>query len=37
MSSIAGISSEGLMAYETLTGTTNGDTFFDFLHGSLIP
>lgn len=31
VSTIAAISSEGLTVYETLTGTTNGDTFFGFL------
>ncbi len=37
ISSIAAISSEGLLTYETLTGTTNGDKFLDFVRGSLIP
>jgi len=37
MSSIAAISSEGLLVYESFSGTTNGDKFFDFLRGSLIP
>lgn len=37
VSSIVAINSEGLLVYETLTGTTNGDIFYDFLRGNLIP
>lgn len=37
LSVISAISSEGLLAHEILTGTTNGDKFYDFLRGSLIP
>ena len=37
VSTIAAISSEGLLIYEMVTGTTNGETFLDFVRGSLIP
>ena len=37
VSAIAALCSEGVLAYETLTGTTNGGTFVDLLRGSLIP
>lgn len=37
ISSIAAISSEGLIAHEQLTGTTNGDILYDFIRGSLVP
>lgn len=37
VSSIVAMNSEGLLGYELLIGTTNGDTFFDFVRGTLIP
>ena len=37
MSSLAAITSDGLVAHETLTGTTNGEKFGDFLCRTLIP
>ena len=36
VSSIVAMSSEGVISYETISGTTNGDRFFDFMLG-LIP
>ena len=37
MSTIAAIGCEGLVTFEMITGTTNGETFFDFIRGSVIP
>ena len=37
ISTIVAMSSEGVMSYEMITGTTNGETFFDFICGNLIP
>ena len=37
ISTILAMSSEGVVTYEMITGTTNGETFFDFIRGSLIP
>ena len=37
ISAISAISQEGLICYELLTGTTNGEIFYDFIRGSLIP
>lgn len=37
ISTIAGMSCEGLLTHEMVTGTTNGDKFYDFIRGSLIP
>ena len=37
ISTICAISQEGLLCYECITGTTNGDKFYDFVRGSLIP
>lgn len=37
VSAIAAISSTGLVAVELMTGTVNGDTFYNFVRGSLIP
>ena len=34
---MAAVSCEGLIAYQTLTGTTDGDILIDFLLGTLIP
>ena len=34
---IAAISSEGVLATELMTGTVNGDHFYGFLRGTLIP
>ena len=36
-SSIAALSSEGIVAVESHTGSTNADNFADFVRGSLIP
>uniref|UniRef100_A0A1X7UMQ1 Tc1-like transposase DDE domain-containing protein n=1 Tax=Amphimedon queenslandica TaxID=400682 RepID=A0A1X7UMQ1_AMPQE len=36
VSLIVAMNSEGLLGYELLSGTTNGDTFFDFVRGTLI-
>ena len=36
ISAIAAISQDGLTCYELVTGTTNGDTFYDFIRGSVI-
>lgn len=37
ITSIAAISTEGLLAVEITANTVNGDTFYDFLRGTLIP
>ena len=37
ISATAGICSTGLLALELKNKTNNGDTFYDFVHGSLIP
>lgn len=37
ISAIAAICSEGLLGVELVTGTVNGDKFFDFIRGTLIP
>ena len=37
ISTIAAIGCEGLVTFEMITGTTNGETFFDFIRGSVIP
>jgi len=37
ISAIAAISSTGLLEVELTTGSVNGDKFFDFVRGSLIP
>ncbi len=37
LSTISALSSEGLIAHEIMTGTTNGDKLYDFLQGNLIP
>lgn len=37
LSTISALSSEGLITHEIMTGTTNGDKFYDFLRGNLIP
>lgn len=37
VSSIAAICSEGLISHEIVTGTTNGEKFYDFIRGSLVP
>ena len=37
ISAIAAISSQGLVALELTDGTVNGDVFYDFVRGSLIP
>ena len=37
ISALAAICSEGLLGVELTTGTFNGDKFFDFLRGTLIP
>ena len=37
VSSIAGICSEGVLAVHKTTGTVNGDIFFDYLRGDLLP
>ena len=37
ISAIAAMSSSGMIAVEMKKGSVNGDVFFDFVHGSLIP
>ena len=37
ISSVVAMSSSGVLAYEFHTGTMNGDKFFDFVRGNLIP
>lgn len=37
ISVIAALSSEGILDYEFTTGTVDGETFFDFVRGNLIP
>ena len=37
ISAIAAISSSGMIAVELMTGSVNGDKFFDYVRGSLIP
>lgn len=37
ISAIAAISTTGVVAVELMTGTVNGDIFFDFVRGNLIP
>ncbi len=37
VSAVAAICSSGVVTTELLTGTTNGDTFYDFVRGSLLP
>ena len=37
INAIFGISTDGVIALETITTTVNGDTVFDFVRGSLIP
>lgn len=37
LSTIAAMSSDGLLTYEILSATTNGEKFFDFVRGYLIP
>ena len=37
ISAIAAISTTGVLAVELMTGTVNGDIFFDYVRGSLIP
>lgn len=37
ITAIACISKEGLLDVKTLTGTTDGDSFYDFLHTHLLP
>lgn len=37
ISCIAAIACDGLVAIETTATTVNATTFFDFVHGSLIP
>ena len=37
ISAISALSQDGLTCYELINGTTNGETFHDFVRGSLIP
>ena len=37
VSSIAAICTEGILALESTINSVNGETFFDFAHGTLIP
>ena len=37
ISAVAALSSEGLVALELMDGSVDGDAFFDFVRGSLIP
>ena len=37
VSAIAAISSEGLLGVELKSGSVNGDAFFDFVRGTLVP
>ena len=37
INAIAAMSSDGMIAVETTSDTVNGETFFDFLRGTLIP
>ena len=37
VNAIAAIASSGLVAFDTVIGSVNGHTFFDFLRGTLIP
>ena len=37
ISSVVAMSSHGVLAYDLTTGTMNGDKFFDFVRGKLIP
>lgn len=37
INAIACLSSSGILAVESIRGTVNGETFFDFLRGTLIP
>ena len=37
VNAVAALSSNGIVALDLTTDTVNGDTFFDFLRGSLIP
>lgn len=37
ISAIAALSSEGILEYDFYKGTVNGDKFFDFVRGNLIP
>lgn len=37
ISSVVAMSSHGVLAYDFTTGTMNGDKFFDFVRGKLIP
>ena len=37
ISTIVAMGCEGVMIFEMITGTTNGETFFDFIRGSVIP
>ncbi len=37
INAIACLSSSGILAVESVLGTINGETFFDFLRGTLIP
>ena len=37
ISAVCALSQEGLMCYELIEGTTNGDKFYNFIRGSVIP
>ena len=37
VSAIAGLSTKGLVALELTDGSVDGDTYYDFVRGSLIP
>ena len=37
ISTIVAMGCEGVMIFKMITGTTNGETFFDFIRGSVIP
>lgn len=37
ISTIVAMGSEGVMTFEMIIGTANGETFFYFIHGSVIP
>ena len=37
ISSIVAMGCEGVLTFNMVTGTTNGETFFDFIRGSIIP
>ena len=37
ISIITALSTDGVVAYEIIKGTVNGDAFLEFVHGNLIP